>query len=541
MKKGIYVLLILACMGACQTTGDSITTPQTSWNEFYSSRLFHDVQMAGIFPDSKTFPDCVPKEDLGVIIGEYQARLDQGEVDLREFVDEYFDTPESVLSSFQSDTSRSMKEHIETLWPLLTREPDRVNSPSSLIPLPNEYVVPGGRFREVYYWDSYFTMEGLRVSGLDSLAVDMTDNFAYLIKNLGFIPNGNRAYYEGRSQPPFFSLMVDLVAQDDRELFISYLDAMLEEYNFWMQGKEDLSQITYGILRVVRMPDGSVLNRYWDHFSTPRPESYREDVHIGSDAESPNDKYRHLRAGAESGWDYSSRWLADGRTLASIHTTDIVPVDLNSLLYHLELKIAQAYNWAGDLEMADQFLELADARKQAINEYLWNSEAGFYLDYDIEERRSTAIPSLAAAYPLYFQLAGKQQAKQVVEKLASDFLQPGGFVTTLEQTGQQWDWPNGWAPLQWLTINGLFRYGYIELGEEGMNRWLKRNREVYKATGKMMEKYNVVDTTLLAGGGEYGLQDGFGWTNGVALALEEIQKNREKAEAMKSGVEVEEK
>ncbi len=533
-----YYLILVLLLAGCQTARESISEDKLTWNEFYETRLFRDVQMAALLPDSKTFADCIPKRSLDVIVTDYDKAVEQGEVDLQAFVEDNFDLPGQVATSYESDTSRSMKEHIEELWPHLTREPDEKGTETSRIPLPNEYVVPGGRFREVYYWDSYFTMEGLRVSELDELAIHMADNFAYLIETHGFIPNGNRAYYNGRSQPPFFSLMVDLVARNNRELFISYLPEMIKEYEFWMKGKEDLSKINYEILRVVRMPDGSVLNRYWDHYNTPRPESYREDVHIGSESDESEEKYRQLRAGAESGWDFSSRWLADGKTLATIHTTDIVPVDLNALLYHLELKIAQAYNWSEQLEEADQYLKLASARKKAINKYLWDAEASFYMDYDVKAGAHTSIPSLAAAYPLYFQLADKAQAKAVAVRLGEDFLQPGGFVTTLESTGQQWDWPNGWAPLQWITINGLFRYGYYELGEEATDRWLRRNRQVYKATGKMMEKYNVVDTSLLAGGGEYALQDGFGWTNGVALALEEIQNNKNKAEALKVEKEV---
>lgn len=536
-----YYLILVLLLAGCQTARESISEDKLTWNEFYETRLFRDVQMAALLPDSKTFADCIPKRSLDVIVTDYDKAVEQGEVDLQAFVEDNFDLPGQVATSYESDTSRSMKEHIEELWPHLTREPDEKGTETSRIPLPNEYVVPGGRFREVYYWDSYFTMEGLRISGKEELAREMTDNFAFLLQSQGFIPNGNRAYYSGRSQPPFFSLMVSLVAEDDRDLFVSYLPDMLREYEFWMKGSEDLSKVNYAILRVIRMPDGSILNRYWDHYSTPRPESYREDVIIAGENESreENDTYRHLRAGAESGWDFSSRWLEDGKSLSTIHTTDIVPVDLNSLLYHLELKIAQAYNWSDDRESAARFLKLADQRKNAINQYLWNDEVGFYLDYDIEKGSSTSIPSLAAAYPLYFQAADKAKAKKVASRLLEDFLQPGGFVTTLENTGQQWDWPNGWAPLQWITINGLFNYGYIDAGEEAIDRWLRRNREVYKATGKMMEKYNVVDTTLLAGGGEYALQDGFGWTNGVALALEEIQNNRDKAEEMKVQVEAE--
>ena len=144
------------------------------------------------------------------------------------------------------------------------------------------------------------------------------------------------------------------------------------------------------------------------------------------------------------------------------------------------------------------------------------------MDYDFVAQEPTAVLSLAGVFPLYFQLANKAQAKTVANRLGGEFLSSGGFITTLNQTGEQWDAPNGWAPLQWMTVIGLYNYGYYDLGNQGGMRWLDRNREVYKATGKMMEKYNVAEIGLLGGGGEYPLQDGFGWTNGVALALEKI-------------------
>ncbi|MEJ2006441.1 MAG: trehalase family glycosidase, partial [Cyclobacteriaceae bacterium] len=293
-------------------------------------------------------------------------------------------------------------------------------------------------------------------------------------------------------------------------------------------------------LRVVRMPDGSILNRYWDNYPLPRPESFREDVILVKDMLSPNEetadpstRYRHLRAGAESGWDFSSRWFADGEHIETIHTTDIVPVDLNSLLYFLEMKLAQGYDWKGDLQKANAYLERAMARKESIQKYLWDQETGFFVDYDSRNEKPTGVLSLASAYPLYFRIASKEQAKRVAKRLEDEFLMDGGFVTTLMQTGQQWDWPNGWAPLQWITINGLYNYNFNDLGNEAAWRWLERNREVYKATGKMMEKYNVVDVSLLAGGGEYALQDGFGWTNGVALAMMKIFEEKEIVDEMR--------
>ena len=395
-------------------------------------------------------------------------------------------------------------------------------------------MVPGGRFREVYYWDSYFTMEGLMESGKEDLVVDMIKNFAFLIDSIGFIPNGNRAYYRGRSQPPFFSCMVELVANDDRDLYQMFLPALEKEYEFWMSGAESLSEDHRDSLRVVRMPDGSILNRYWDNYNTPRPESYKEDVIVARDSkEAPEVMYRHLRAGAESGWDYSSRWFRDARTIETIHTTEIIPVDLNALLYHLELKLAQGYDWQGDTNMAKSYIARANARFEAIHTYLWDENRSFFVDYDWVAGEPTPVLSLAGVYPLYFFIADKGQAAAVADRLEREFLKDGGFVSTLRTTGQQWDAPNGWAPLQWITINGLYNYSHFELGNEGGRRWLRRNEQVYKATGKMMEKYNVLDVSLLAGGGEYALQDGFGWTNGVALAIQRIFEEQEMVEEMR--------
>ena len=232
--------------------------------------------------------------------------------------------------------------------------------------------------------------------------------------------------------------------------------------------------------------------------------------------------FKHLRAGAESGWDYSSRWFRDQENLSTIHTTDIIPVDLNSLLYFLEMMIARGYNWNEQLDSADIFIEKAVVRKEAIQKYLWSDEWGFYGDYDFVDKSMTSVRSLAGAYPLYFNIADKAQAIRVKDVLMNEFLLDGGFVTTLNETGQQWDYPNGWAPLQWICINGLYNYGFSQEGNDAAERWMSRMQEVYKSTGKMMEKYNVVDTGLEAGGGEYPLQDGFGWTNGVALAIQNI-------------------
>ncbi|MBL7740882.1 MAG: alpha,alpha-trehalase TreF [Chitinophagaceae bacterium] len=483
------------------------------------SPLFEDVQMSRVFDDGKIFVDCMARFPEEEIQKRYLLLKDRPGFNLKTFVLENFELPVPHSNHYHSDTGRPVEENIETLWNVLTRQPDTRGG--SLIPLPWAYIVPGGRFGEIYYWDSYFTMLGLEVSGQYTMLENMVKNFSYLIDTLGYIPNGNRSYFIGRSQPPFYSLMIQLLAGvKGKNILITYLQEMEKEYRFWMKGAGELTETNSASGHVIRMPGGEIMNRYWDEHNTPRPESYREDVELALLTEQrPMDLYRHLRAGAESGWDYSCRWFKDVHSFASIHTTDIVPVDLNCLLWHLEKTIAEAYRLKEDDPKAERYSSLAEKRKDAIQKYCWNAARGFYTDYDAAGNTHKEILTLAGLAPLVFNLADEQQAKSCADIIKEHFLKDGGVVTTLETTGQQWDAPNGWAPLQWMTITGLENYGHHSLAADIARRWIQLNKDVFKRTGKLMEKYNIVDTHLEAGGGEYEGQDGFGWTNGVLLAL----------------------
>ncbi len=494
--------------------------------------LFHDVQLSGIFTDSKTFADARPLVTPAEVVARYDTARRAAGFNFRAFVEQHFELPRPVGEGFRSDPSRTMQAHIRALWPILTRPPDSADARSSLIPLPKPYVVPGGRFREVYYWDSYFTMLGLVESGRTDLVESMLDNFAHLIDTVGHLPNGNRTYYLGRSQPPFFAAMVGLFARaTDSTRALRYLDALEAEHAFWMEGAERLVPAqTYR--RVVRQPDGGLLNRYWDDRPEPRPEAYRQDYELAQTLPAAEREafYRNVRASAESGWDFSSRWMRDPSDLRTLETTELIPVDLNSLLYHAERTIAalRAFRGrAGDREVADRYSRAAEDRRQALLAIAYDPVGGFF--YDVRWRtgeRVTDRPTLAAAAPLYFGLATPEQGVYVAARLEREFLKPGGFVTTLIASGQQWDAPNGWPPLEWLAIEGVRRYRRDDLADAARDRWLALNRRTYRSTGKMTEKYDVVDVNRRAGGGEYPTQDGFGWTNGVALALAAQQQRR---------------
>jgi alpha,alpha-trehalase len=489
--------------------------------------LFQAVQLSGVFADSKTFVDARPLMPPAGIVAAYETSRTQAGFDLAAFVTRHFTLPANLETRFHTDTSRTMEAHIRALWPVLIRGPpsDTTDTRSSLIPLPEPYVVPGGRFREVYYWDSYFTMLGLVESGRTDLVRSMLDNFAYLIGTFGHVPNGNRTYYLSRSQPPFFAAMVGLYARaTDTTRALGYLDALEAEHAFWMDGANEV-QPGHAYRRVVRLPDGSLLNRYWDDRTEPRPESYREDYELAQTLPLAEREalYRDIRASAESGWDFSSRWMVDATDLRTLETTQLAPVDLNSLLYHAEQLIAALRTdrgRSGDEDVAQHFAAAAAARRRALLAAAYDSSTGFF--YDVRWRtgeRVTERPTLAATVPLYFGLATVEQGRAVGARLRSDFLRAGGFVTTLVATGQQWDAPNGWPPLEWMAIQGLRRYGLTESADTASARWLALNRQTFRATGRMVEKYDVVDVGRRAGGGEYPTQDGFGWTNGVALAL----------------------
>lgn len=520
---------LLGALAAAASQGGEPAPPTPA--ELYRG-LFERVQMEQVYDDGKTFVDAVPRKEPTEILAEYQAMHAEPSFDLRAFVTSRFAEPDPVAREFRAEPGRGVEAHIDALWAVLERPPDESVPGSSLLPLPYRYVVPGGRFREIYYWDSYFTMLGLEESGRHDLATDMVRNFAWLIERYGHVPNGNRSYYLSRSQPPFFSSMVDLlVASEGSEVYGRFLREMQREYDFWMEGAESLAPGSAD-RRVVRLADGTLLNRYWDDRDTPREESYRHDVETARESDRPAaEVYRNLRAAAESGWDFSSRWLADGRTLATIRTVELVPVDLNSLLYSLEQTLARAYRANARPAEAVEFTQRALERRRGMHRYLWNPRTGIYEDYDWRERRRTGHITAATLYPLFVGVATQAQANDIVKVVERELLEPDGLATTTVVTGQQWDAPNGWAPLQWIAIEGFNRYGHRSLARRIAHRWIRENLAVYEATGKLVEKYDVTGDAA-ASGGEYPLQDGFGWTNGVLrrlLAVYPRLRTRERA------------
>ncbi|MGN7913338.1 alpha,alpha-trehalase [Enterobacter sp. 22466] len=531
LRPRLLPLVLGSALLAVAATGNAeeMHSGQTNSPDILLGPLFNDVQSAKLFPDQKTFADAVPKSDPLTILADYRMQRRQSGFDLRHFVDMNFTLP-AEGEKYVPPAGQSLREHIDGLWPVLTRTTDKAsNKWDSLLPLPKPYVVPGGRFREVYYWDSYFTMLGLAESDHWDKISDMVDNFAYELDTWGHIPNGNRSYYLSRSQPPFFSLMVELLATHDSEALKKYRPQMEKEYAYWMEGADAL-QAGQANKRVVKLEDGSLLNRYWDDRDTPRPESWLDDITTAKS--NPNrpatEIYRDLRSAAASGWDFSSRWMDDPQKLGTIRTTSIVPVDLNALMFKMEKLLARASQESGDAASASKYEALATARQKAMEKYLWNEKEGWYADYDLKSKKVRNQLTAAALFPLYVKAAAQDRADKVAAATSSRLLKPGGITTTTVNSGQQWDAPNGWAPLQWVATEGLQNYGQNKVAMDVTWRFLKNVQHTYDREQKLVEKYDVSSTGTGGGGGEYPLQDGFGWSNGVTLKMLDLVCPKEK-------------
>lgn len=483
--------------------------------------LFSRVQTEMIYADSKTFVDAIPKQKPADILKQYAAEKDRAGFDLKAFVEQHFELPPALPVTHVSNET-NMLEHLNAHWVNLVRNPQKTSEYSTLVQLPHPYVVPGGRFREMFYWDSYFTIVGLLQSNQDQLAKDMMDNFAYLIDKYGHIPNGNRTYFLTRSQPPFFALMLkSYAAKHGTDSIIGYLPELEKEYSYWMDHVKTIpTQATKGNHLIV-LNNGDYLNRYFGALGVPRAEGFNKELKWAQEVNEKDRKafYENLRAACESGWDFSSRWYADGKTKPTINAMDLIPVDLSSLLYSLESTLAELNLYKHQQDRADFYNKRAQQRKQFIQTYHYDAVTGTYQDYNFVTGKRTGHLSIAMVFPLFVNAATPEAAKRVTTYINEKLLMPGGVVTTLVASGEQWDYPNGWAPMQYIAVEGLLQYNEKPLALEIAKRWLALNERVYREDGKMMEKYNVVDTHIKAGGGNYPNQDGFGWTNGVDIAF----------------------
>lgn len=519
--------------------------PACSSEIFCRGDLLRIVQMARIFNDSKTFVDMRLQKDEADVLQAFKALPDNPSKDqVFKFVKDNFlpagddleewsppdwkENPE-FIDRIKDDNLRDFASKLNELWKKLGRkisdEARQNPARSSLILVKNPFIVPGGRFREYYYWDSYWVVDGLLVCGMKDTVKGMIDNFVQLVKTYGFVPNGGRIYYTNRSQPPFLIPIVALYLNNtgDEDYVKSILDDLEKEYTFWRENRNVEVEVSSGKYN---------LSIYAANMDTPRPESYYEDFHTAQ-AIPENARptlYQDIASAAESGWDFSTRWFnrtgSQQGSLRSTRTRQIIPTDLNSLLYLNEKLLEKFFRLFGNTAKADQYEGFSKSRLAAIEAVLWDNKTGLWLDYDRQFKKKRHYFYAASVVPLWAgvhrgNLARERFVLQALKRLkVLDY--PGGFPTSLSTSGQQWDFPNAWPPLQHMLIEGLALSSSKELQDEAFKfaqKWITTNYKAWKSTGHMFEKFNVSVHGAPGGGGEYKIQIGFGWTNGVVLDM----------------------
>nr|AFS17322.1 trehalase [Belgica antarctica] len=514
-------------------------------------RLLETVQMARIFNDSKTFVDMKMKQNPDAtlkLFDDFMEKYEQGSTPPKEDVlkwvednfeargtefeqwipDDFTKSP-AILNKIKDKDFRNFAEELNGIWLELGRKmkKDVADNPElySIIHVENPVIVPGGRFLEFYYWDSYWIIRGLLLSEMTNTAQGMLKNFFSIVDRFGFIPNGGRIYYSMRSQPPLLTPMVKTFVDTtgNKQFAISSVDILAREFDYWMTNH-------------TVMVKGHRMAIYGDQSSGPRPESYREDIETGKDFKTEQERENHsseLKAAAESGMDFSSRWFINENgtnegDLTNLKTRSIVPVELNAILYWNAKIISEFYGYKGDTLKQVLYLKYSEEFLKGVEAVLWNEEAGIWLDYDMINNKSRNYFVATNLSPLWMrcylparrQLIANHVIKYIEEQKLDDY--PGGVPTTMLQSGEQWDWPNVWAPFQHLLIVGLDNLDDDRtkaVAQEWAQRWVQGNHIAFIETGAMFEKYLATELGGHGGGGEYEVQKGFGWSNGVILDL----------------------
>uniref|UniRef100_A0A3Q2DND3 Trehalase n=1 Tax=Cyprinodon variegatus TaxID=28743 RepID=A0A3Q2DND3_CYPVA len=495
---------------------------------YCSGPILHQVQEAKLFDDDKYFVDMKLKSAPADVLAAFKLLSNESPnssipaTKLKEFLDANFEKPGTefetwmptdwhekpkFLSGIADEKLRMWGEEIHNLWKSLGRKiQNNVKDHPELysqIYTPHPVVVPGGRFRELYYWDSYWVINGLLLSEMTETAHGMIQNFLFLVNRYGFVPNGGRIYYERRSQPPFLTLMVESYyeATKDQQFLREALPVLEKEYEFWMQN------------RSVALKESGldhVLNRYIVEADLPRYELKQQ-------------LWMDLKAGAESGWDFTSRWFINSTghndgTLRETRTSQILPTDLNALLCRNERTLASFHRLLGNTESAALYDQAAARRTKAMEALLWDAERGAWFDYNLvtHSKHFEFYPSNLA--PVWARCYSQPEMEEKAVKYlkgsgALDF--PNGVPTSLRESGQQWDYPNAWPPLQHMLIEGLSKLSSEDAKNLASNlaqRWIKTNWLAYEKYKAMFEKVSMFSGCLF-------VFLGFGWTNGVALQL----------------------
>lgn len=523
---------------------------------FCNSKVLHYVQRARLFNDSKLFVDMKLKYSPEETENRFDDLLKKTKdspkkEDMEKFLKDNFYPPgtefepwtpgdwkpqPNFIHNIYDQPLRKWALNVNEIWKSLGRKVSTdvrdYASQYSQIYVPKPFVIPGGRFTELYYWDSYWIVEGLLLSEMQSTAKGMIENFLYLVNKFGYVPNGTRKYYLGRSQPPFLIPMMDLYWKMTKDIkFLKESITTLEkEFKFWQENRS---------VSVTKDDRVYKLFLYRVNTTYPRPESFYEDEML-ADGVTDHEKlriYSGLKSAAESGWDFSSRWfLADGKRskkLIDVHTMSIAPVCLNSIMGLNAQLLSEFHEALGNPVQRDNYRMHADECNTTMSRVFWSDRDGIWLDYNIE--KGELIPGFYPSnlMPLWTESYGKERAPEFVIEQAIAYLErhnitayPGGIPTSLMDSGQQWDLPLGWAPLQYVVVMGLQKAAKYnsearDLALTFAKHWVLNVYESYLNTTphKMLEKYKVTEVggTGNQGGGEYETQVGFGWTNAVAM------------------------
>ncbi|KAJ8918740.1 hypothetical protein NQ315_015060 [Exocentrus adspersus] len=549
-KASWFIILVSLIINLCACE-DEVVPPCFS-DIYCHGPLLDTIQMAKVYKDSKTFVDMKMKHSPNQTMQFFNnfmknftdKKPDRFEV--QGFVDQYFEPAgyefddwipndwvphPKVVDTITDVQFKDWMIKLNEIWKILGRkmkEEVQFNKEMySIIWVPNPIIVPGGRFREYYYWDSYWIVQGLLLSEMVETTKGVLENFLYIVDNYGHIPNGGRIYYLERSQPPLLIPMVKLYYDftHDKEFISNNLHIMEKEFDYWMSNHSKV---------ITKDGVNYTLATYGDRSRGPRPESYSEDIEVAAGFKEDNKKeafYSEMKAAAESGWDFSSRWFilnaSNKGNLTNIKTRSIVPVDLNAMIYWNAKLLAEFNLLVNKPAQAEKFNQIAVTWMKAVTAVLWHEEIGAWLDYDLlnEVKRDYFYPSnIAPLWTGCYNVTDKDTIVRSVLKYLQNknIMYPGGIPTTVEHTGEQWDYPNAWPPLQHMMIIGLNNTGHdhaVRLAYEIAEKWVRSNFKAYKETDAMYEKYDATVPGGHGGGGEYEVQLGFGWTNGIIMDL----------------------
>jgi alpha,alpha-trehalase len=414
----------------------------------------------------------------------------------------YLVSPKWTMSP--NSPHRNTIDYIEATWEKLARVTP-AKTVSSLIPLPFPVMIPGARFQEAYYWDSYFAVHALVGMGRGALVRGQIENFLFMIDNYGLVPNGNRDYYRSRSQPPILAKMTHdyLRLSDGAKLSNANLEwlknrvlpSLIKDYqDFWMNPS-------------TRFDSATGLNHHYDSQNTPRPERH------ASDNEAALGKsFRDVRAEAESGKDFTVAFEGEA--------THFAPVLLNSILYRTERDIADMLRKVGRTQEALEFDRAADRRRTAMNKVMRDSSTGLYYDFHLKNRRRSTVLTADTFAPLWAKVSSGSEARMTALSALQKLEQPGGIISSEVDSGKQWDAPYVWAPHMMFAVEGLRSNGLPEEANRIANNWVSTVDRVHSRTGVILEKYDAVRAEApIETGDKYVTQQGFLWSNGVYVWL----------------------